>query len=86
MNEFMGMPISKETISLGLSGQIERSGEEFAPKSKIKFEAIALFSSVKHKFLKDGTVEEMLIMVTDPATFRIKDIAGPVPEDPKLPI
>jgi len=74
---FMGLPISKETISLGLGGQIDRGGEEFAPRSTIKFEAVAIVSSIKHKFLKDGTVEESTIMVIDPDSFRVRGIAEP---------
>ena len=76
----MGRPITKETISLGLGGQIDRAGEQFPPRGKVKFEAVALVSSVKHKFVDDGTVEESVIMVIDPATFRVMDIAGPAVE------
>lgn len=77
MATFMGMPISKETISLGLGGQIDRGGEEFAPRSTILFEAMAIVSSIKHKFLKDGTVEESTIMVINPDSFRVRGIAEP---------
>ncbi len=82
MSNFMGMIVSKETISLGLGGQIERAGEEYAPRSVVRFEASALVSSIKHKFLKDGTVEESIIMTIDPESFRVREI---VEEQPTLP-
>lgn len=84
MQTFMGLPISKETIALGLGGQIDRGGEEFQPRSTIRFEALAIVSSIKHKFLKDGTVEESTIMVIDPESFRVRGIeAAPQMELPK---
>jgi hypothetical protein len=86
MATFMGRPITKETISLGLGGQIERGEEMFPPRSQIKFEAVALMSSVKHKFATDGTVEESYILVIDPATFRVREISGPEPGAPELPL
>ena len=85
MGNFMGMIVSKETIALGLGGQIDRAGEEFAPRSIVRFEASALVSSIKHKFLKDGTVEESVIMVIDPESFRVREVVEAV-EQATLPL
>jgi hypothetical protein len=85
MGKFCGRDISREVISLGLGGQIERGGEEFPPRATVRFEARAIVSSVKFKFTKDGTVEESTILVIDPESFRVLDIARG-PEQEELPL
>lgn len=77
MEQFMGRPIAKDTIALGLGGQIDRAGEEYPPRAQIKFEAVAVVQSVKVKFTPEGTADQTTVLVIDPATFRVRAISGP---------
>lgn len=83
--EFMRRRISKEVINLGIGGQIERGGEELPPRSTVKFQAQATVSSVKFKFIEDGTVEELTILTVDPESFAVLAVK-PATEQQELPL
>jgi hypothetical protein len=83
--QFMGRRISKEIINLGTAGQIERGGNELPPRATVRFEAEATVSSIKHKFLEDGTVEESTILTLIADSFGVVSIAKAA-EQPELPL
>lgn len=83
--QFMGREISKEVIALGTAGMIERGPEELPPRSLVHFAAQATASSIKHKFLEDGTVEEMTVLTILADTFEVLDVEK-AHEQPELPL
>lgn len=84
-NTFMGRRVSKEVINLGIGGQIERSGEELPPRSTVRFQAEATVSSTRHKFLEDGTIEEMTVLTIDKDSFELLSVEAAA-EQPELPL
>ncbi len=88
MRTFMDRPIKKETVSLGVGGQIKRDDgfPELPPKARVTFVAEADYDNVKHKFLDDGGVEEILILTIDASTFDVTNVeeAPPEPEQTEL--
>ena len=86
--KFKGRTVSKETISFGVAGQLERNDDmpEMPPRHMVRFEATAQMSSVKGKFLPDGTVHEITVLTMAPSTFRVLDVSEPPePDEPELP-
>lgn len=83
--EFMKRRISKEVINLGIGGQIERGGDEMPPRSTVKFQAEGVVSSIKHKFLEDGTVEEMTVLTIVADTFKVLGVKAAAEQD-ELPL
>lgn len=84
VRQFMGRRISKQVVNLGIGGRIERGGEELPPRSTVEFKAEALVSSIKHKFLEDGSVEEMTVLTVVADSFQVITIE-PAAEQMKLP-
>ena len=74
---FMKQTIKKETIALGVAGQIKRDDgfPELPPRARVTFKATADYETIKHKFLEKGGVEEMLILTIQPGTFEVLDVA-----------
>ena len=85
MGKFRGRTIVREILSISLGGQIDRAGEEFPPRATVSFDARAVVQSIKYKFTKEGDVEEYTILVIDPESFRVRDIARG-PEEQELPL
>ncbi|HRU09755.1 MAG TPA: hypothetical protein P5144_10305, partial [Thermoanaerobaculia bacterium] len=84
-NTFMGRRVSKEVINVGIGGQIERSGAELPPRSTVRFQAEATVSSIRHKFLEDGTIEEMTVLTIDKDSFEVLAVEAAA-EQPELPL
>jgi hypothetical protein len=84
-NAFMGRRVSKEVINVGIGGQIERSGAELPPRSTVRFQAEATVSSIRHKFLEDGTIEEMTVLTIDKDSFEVLAVEAAA-EQPELPL
>ncbi len=84
-NTFMGRRVSKEVINVGIGGQIERSGEELPPRSTVRFQAEATVSSIRHKFLEDGTIEEMTVLTIDKDSFEVLSVEAAA-EQQELPL
>lgn len=82
---FMGRKISREIITLGIGGQIERGGEELPPRATVEFSARGLVSKVSHKFLEDGTIEEMTVLTIDKDSFEVLAVEAAA-EQPELPL
>jgi hypothetical protein len=84
---FRGQPIRKETVSLGIGGQIHRDDDfpTLPNRARVKFSAEADFSSVKHKFLDGGGVEEIVILTIDAKSFDVIEVTEKV-EEPELPL
>lgn len=83
--EFMGRRISKQLISLGIAGQIERGSEELPPRATVEFTAKATVSGVKHKFAETGTVEESTILTVVADSFAVLGVERAA-EQPELPL
>lgn len=71
--EFMGRRINKETVSLGVRGEITRDDgfPELPPLARVEFKAVADYENLKHKFRDDGKVDEALILTIDPESFEV---------------
>lgn len=84
---FLGQPIAGETVSLGVGGQLHRDDgfPELPPRSRVRFTAWADYENVKHKFLPNGKVDEILILTIDAGTFEVLEVVEqPVQEE--LPV
>ena len=73
---FKERPITKETLALGIGGQIHRGDgfPELPPESRVKFTAYADYETVKYKFLDGGKVEEILILTVEAKSFEVLSI------------
>lgn len=79
MKTYLNREVTRETIALGTGGQIDRDGKpEMPPKSVVTIQAKATTDSIKHKFLDDGTIHEILTLSIDTATFEVLDVQQPV--------
>jgi hypothetical protein len=83
----MSKPIVKETIALGVGGQIHREDgfPSLPPRARVAFQAEADYENVKHKFLEKGGVEETLILTIDASTFEVLSVAE-APTQEELPV
>jgi hypothetical protein len=82
---FMGESVRKSVIDIGTAGQIERDEDVFPippPNALVTFQATAKFTTVKHKFLDKGGVEESVILVIKADTFEVLGVEeAPVQEE-----
>jgi hypothetical protein len=80
----MGETITKETIALGIGGQIERGDgfPELPKRSRVSFKAEADYENVKHRFLDGGGVEETLILTIDRHSFEVLDVTERIKDEP----
>lgn len=80
---FEGRPIRKETIALGIGGQIERFAE-LPPRAEVIFEARAIVDSVKFKYTENGMVDEITSLTVQNDSFKVKKVIEHEPP-PQLP-
>jgi hypothetical protein len=87
MRTFMDKPIKKETVSLGVGGQITRDDDfpELPPRARVQMRLEADYNHVKHKFLDNGGVEEILILTIDADSVEVLTVSEP-PVQEELPV
>jgi hypothetical protein len=85
MTKFMERVISKRTLCLGIAGQIEHGAEDLPPRAMVDFSARAIVSKISHKFLADGTIEEMTVLTIDKETFEVLEVERAL-EQAELPL
>ena len=85
MGQFMGRRVSKTVIALGIGGRIERGGDELPPRSLVRFQADATVSSVKYKFVEDGTCEEITVLTVVADSFEVVSVQKAA-EQSELPL
>lgn len=85
MKTYMGREVARETIAFGSGGQIDRDGQPaMPPKSVVTLRLKATMDSVKHKFLDDGTVQEITTLVIDGNTVEVLEVAEPEADGDQL--
>ena len=81
---FKGRRVTRETVALGIGGQIERRDADLPPDAIVTFRAAAKVSSVRHKFLPRKKVEEQTVLTIIPASFEVLEVSEGV-EEVELP-
>lgn len=71
--KFKGKPITKETINLGVAGEIVRDeGWEPPPGALVTMQLTGRYSSIKHTFAKKGGgVIEALVLTIEADSFEV---------------
>jgi hypothetical protein len=84
--KFNGRRITKETLAIGVGGQLERpDGQDLPPRGTVDFHASATVAGVKHTYGKGDTVEEQTTLVIVGPSFVIDEVYDHVPEVEQLP-